>query len=356
MTVKNVVGKTWAITPSADGKRWSAWPAGDKPLTTILAQQAALLSPGQCIKFATDITKAQTEPENEDILQWAINFAYDRVNRKVHYIGKIAGPARFHWLSLDEATNHWTLDAHDPWTTTNQSGHGYAHNTCDDSGNFYHVPYGSRIVQKWNGTAWSALPAWTQNTDATGSLKWLPWGGGTLFYNDGVYGLIKFNGTSWDDVYVLLNGSYHDFSVYNDTADVLIFGGGNGSGYYKCTSALSVSAINAPSTGTGLSGFTAISANAGAQGIVCSDPNSAKLIAYYIETGLWAEYNITTNTWTQLTQSSGSGASPQTGLPNFTVDASNAIICGDLPDYGCTMWIARPGTGENLNVWLYRHS
>lgn len=31
MAVKNANGKTWTITPSADGKRWSAWPLGDKP-------------------------------------------------------------------------------------------------------------------------------------------------------------------------------------------------------------------------------------------------------------------------------------------------------------------------------------
>ena len=29
--VKNAVAKSWNILPSSDGKRWSAWPAGDKP-------------------------------------------------------------------------------------------------------------------------------------------------------------------------------------------------------------------------------------------------------------------------------------------------------------------------------------
>ena len=31
MAVKNVVEKAWAIAPSSDGKRWSAYPEGDKP-------------------------------------------------------------------------------------------------------------------------------------------------------------------------------------------------------------------------------------------------------------------------------------------------------------------------------------
>ena len=30
MPAKNAVAKAWNVTPSSDGKRWSAWPAGDK--------------------------------------------------------------------------------------------------------------------------------------------------------------------------------------------------------------------------------------------------------------------------------------------------------------------------------------
>ena len=36
MAVKNVAAKVWSITPSSDGKRWSAWPAGDRPNLTGL--------------------------------------------------------------------------------------------------------------------------------------------------------------------------------------------------------------------------------------------------------------------------------------------------------------------------------
>lgn len=31
MAAKNAVAKSWSVAPSSDGKRWSAWPAGDKP-------------------------------------------------------------------------------------------------------------------------------------------------------------------------------------------------------------------------------------------------------------------------------------------------------------------------------------
>lgn len=31
MATKNAIAKAWPISPSSDGKRWSLWPAGDKP-------------------------------------------------------------------------------------------------------------------------------------------------------------------------------------------------------------------------------------------------------------------------------------------------------------------------------------
>lgn len=34
MAAKNAVAKAWAVTPSSDGKRWSAYPAGDKPIVS----------------------------------------------------------------------------------------------------------------------------------------------------------------------------------------------------------------------------------------------------------------------------------------------------------------------------------
>lgn len=328
------------------------------PGSSVLALAAASLAPGQCVKLTTDVSKAALEPEGSTILQWSISAAFDSFNQKVHFVGKESGSNPYHWLTYDIASDHWAVDAHAVWDTGNASGHGYDHNTADISGNFYHVPYGSTSVKKWNGSSWSSLPDWTQNTNATGGLTWTPWGGGSgmLFYNDGIQGLLQypFSG-GWNSISgVAITGSYHDFSEYNSTADVLILGGGNGSAYYKCTSSLAVSSIAAPSTGSGLSGFT-ISANAGDQGIVCSDPNAAKLIARYVEDGRWAEYNITTNTWTQLTQSSGNGATPQTGLPNMGIDSGNAEICVSLPGYGCTMWMQHPSSG-NLIAWLYRHS
>ena len=47
--IKNAVAKSWNILPSSDGKRWSAWPAGDKPLAvapTTLWPERGLRQPG----------------------------------------------------------------------------------------------------------------------------------------------------------------------------------------------------------------------------------------------------------------------------------------------------------------------
>lgn len=44
MAVKNANAKAWNITPSADGLRWSAWPAGDKPASGISVLGHSLLA------------------------------------------------------------------------------------------------------------------------------------------------------------------------------------------------------------------------------------------------------------------------------------------------------------------------
>lgn len=51
MAAKNAVAKNWTITPSADGKRWSGWPAGDKPC--LLKWNSVAGATGYSIKWGT---------------------------------------------------------------------------------------------------------------------------------------------------------------------------------------------------------------------------------------------------------------------------------------------------------------
>ncbi|MFO1270288.1 MAG: hypothetical protein U1F50_01160 [Rubrivivax sp.] len=312
---------------------------------TYLARQAALLAPGQCIRLDTGLTNDMVTLDGSDFLQWGISMYRDPVRREIGYIGKRDGPNVFHWAVYSEASNTWS-NSRPLWSTDIVSGHGYDHNTCDPAtGDVYHVPFGSNVVRRWNGT-WSTLPGWSQNTTATGGLTWFP--GLGLFYNDG-FGLLHWNGSTWTTRFALGNGSYHDFSEYNDSADVLIFGGGNGSGYYKMTRGLAVTPIAAPP------GF-AIGANPNSQGIAVSDPNSATLIARSSPTDVWAAYNINAGSWSVLAQSPGSG--PPRGRPPRAPDTNNAPLCCAIEDMGVMMFVQhRGGAGSTpAEVWLYRHS
>ncbi len=314
--------------------------------TSYLAQQAALLAPGQCIRLETGLTSAMLTMEGSNFIQWGVSMYRDPVRREIGFIGKRDGPNPFHWAVYSESTNSW--DTTRPvWSTAIVSGHGYDHNTCDPAtGDVYHVPYGGNVVRKWNGS-WTSLPGWSQNATACGGLSWFP--GLGLFYNDG-FGLIHWDGSKWTTRYTLANGSYHDFSEYNDTADVLIFGGGNGSGYYKMTRSLAVSPIPAPP------GIT-IGANPNYHGLAVSDPNSATLIARSSPTGAWAAYNIGSNSWSSLAKSSGNGATPQRGLPPLAADTNNGPICCAIEDLGVIMFVQHQGSGSTpAEVWLYRHT
>lgn len=332
---------SWSLTSNFNDEP----KAGVVPRLSYLQQQAVKLGPGQSIRLTTNITGTQLSPEGSDILQWGVSAYYDPVRKEVGFIGKRDGPNPYHWMVLDETRNNWSLDPRALWSSASVSGHGYDHNTCDPAtGDVYHVPYGVKVVQKWNGTSWSAMTAWTQNMTATGGLTYFP--GLGLFYNDGV-ALIRFNGTSWDTIATGDNSSYHDFSEYNSTADVLIFGGGNSSGYFKCTRGLTVSSIaSAPFR---------ISANAGDQGIIASDPNSDNLIARDVDTGAWAQYDISANAWTTLTQSTGDGSVPQNGTPNLA-NVNGSEVCCSIPQYGVTIWMQFRSGSSTLDAWLYRHT
>lgn len=314
---------------------------------TYLSQQAARLAPGQSIKLTHNLTSDMLSlGEGSNFIQWGISMYHDPVHNEIGFIGKRHSTFPYHWIYYDIAANTWS-NSRAVWSTAAVSGHGYDHNACDQvNGIVYHRPYGEKTVRVWDGSAWSTLPAWTQNTVIVGGLTHFP--GLGLFYNDG-FGLIRWDGSAWSTIQSLGGGSYHDFSEYNSTADVLVFGGGNESAYYKCSRGLSVSAITAPP-------YT-IGANPNTQGIIVSDPNSATLIARQGGTATWSKYDINAATWSSLTQSTGDGSSPQTGLPNLAADGGNAPISVSIESLGVIMFVQHTGSGSTpANVWLYRHS
>lgn len=329
---------SWSLTSNFNDEP----KAGVVPRLSYLQSKAVQLAAGQSIRLETNITAAQLSPEGADILQWGISAYYDPTRKEIGYIGKRDAPAPYHWLVYDETRNNWSLDPRAVWSSSNVSGHGYDHNAIDAAtGTVYHREYNNNSVHVWNGS-WSTLTAFSGG-DIVGGLTYFP--GLGLVYNDGT-GAKLYSGGSWSTVQTTSSGSYHDFSEYNSTADVLIFGGGNASSYYKMTRGLTVTSIASPS-------FT-IGANPNTQGVACSDPNSDTIIARSAATGAWAAYDISADSWSSLTQSTGDGSSPQTGLPVLAVTNLSAV-CTPIPEYGVTLWM-QFRSGQTLDAWLYRHT
>lgn len=324
------------------------WGVKTRVPTTALGLAAASLSAGQCVKLSTSLlgNVLRFGSEGSNFIKWGSSAYYDPTRQEIGFIGKMEGSNPWHWLVYNEAANTWS-NSRALWTSANASGHGYDHNTIDPStGTVYFRPYGSDTVQVWTGS-WSTLSAFGSSAEIVGGLSWFP--GVGLIYNDGK-GEKRYSGGSWSVVRSLGGDSYHDWSEYNSTANVLIFGGGNGSSHYKMTAGLTVTSIATAPFGIG--------AGETGQGVATSDPRSDRIIARNSTSGAWAQYDISADSWTTLTQSSGSGASPQTGTPNLTInDQSNHAIACAVPEYGVLVYIQYMGSGSTpANVWVYKHS
>ena len=345
--VKNLAGD--AIAKAVGSGTLSNVAPGASPLELA----AASLEAGQCIKLDTGLTSTHMVFPGDvaNFIMWGNSLYWDPIRRQAGFIGKRnSNEFSYHWLVYDEVTNQWS-NTREVWPEgqINQSGHGYDHNTCDPAtGLIYHRPYGDSVVRVWNGISWSSLPSWgTPASSIAGGLTWFP--GVGLIYADGAV-LKRWNGTSWNTtVLPVVSSQYHDVCEYNPIANVVCFGAGNESQWRKMTAGLVVTQENYPP----------ITIKSGG-GTLCSDCVTDNMIGYDLTTGQFAQFNIGTGQWTGLTRSTGSGATPQNGLPNTTIDSNYQVIACPIPEYGVTMWVqwlgGTSGSGTPGAVWLYKHA
>lgn len=314
---------------------------------SLLESMAKSLAPRQSRRFPTPITGAVLTygGEKSTFIQWGSSGYYDPIRREIGFIGKRSGPNPYHWLVYDENANVWTNNR-PVWDTDRYFGHGYDHNAFDaETGTLYFRVFNSRTIRVWDGQ-WSTLPPWSKRTNSVGGLSWFP--GVGLMYNDGMR-LLRYSSGVWSEVDYFGGNSYHDISEYNSVANVLIFGSGNSSPLRKMTADLRITAVASPPFNIG---------SGSRQGVCISDPNSATLIAYQKGSKNWAMYDINSDKWTPLAQSSGDGSEPQLGTPNLAGDSVGRSVIGvPIPKYGVMMFIQYRGAGSRqADVWLYRHS
>ena len=333
-------------------------PAGD----TALAQAAALLGPGQSLRFGT-IPAAVLDIDDAgfSILQYMSAFAYDPHNKQVRGLGKRSGPnAPYRFMIYREATDAWSIAGNTVWSggQSNQSGHGYDHNTTDpDASIHYFKPYDSPTVQYWTPDtgAWASLAAMgSPNPVITGFLEWIP--GTGLVYGDRrtlrSHPGASSPGTAWT-IHENLGSdanAYHAAGAWNRNSQVLLWGWGNlDNNSRKCAANL-----------TGITLTSSVGLDLGAAeggGLIAPDPTGLGFIGWKKESLTWRHYLPSSDAWTPLTKSTGSGSNPQNGTPNFVSDPTGRhSMCCSIDPYGVIMFVQYNGGGAGAAVWLYRHT
>lgn len=324
--------------------------------STALAVAAATLGAGQCRFFGTipSAVYGPDAPASGGMAMYGAQGVYDPIRREVRYVGKRDSAGYpYHFLVYTEATDAWSINT-PVWSggQANQNGHGYDHNCHDPlTGFHYHRPYNDDVIQRWNGSSWTALTV--MNSPApqiAGSIRWHPKIGnnGALVYSD-QRTIRKLVGTTWTTIasFGSVPNAYHTVSCYNWISDCFIFGAGNASDDFRQMSSTEV-ITTVPTPGYNFGSSENF-------GLITHDPLGPGFIGWKKTSKNWQFWKPGDGAWTNLTQSSGSGASPQSGLPNLDDAATgrHAIVI-PIDAYGILMFVQNTGSGAN--VWIYRHS
>ena len=319
--------------------------------TTALGISAATLSPGQCRLFGT-ISQAviQCGGENAPMTKYGSSGVWDPIRGEVGFIGKRDSSGfPYHWLMYTASTNAWAslTRAVFPGGSSNQNGHGYDHNACDPAtGTRYHRPYDDSTVWYWDGS-WASLTALPAPTPTiAGFLTWFP--GIGLIYGD--RRTIRRHpgasnpGASWvtiEDLGGSILSPYHGVGEYNPNTNTMVWGAGNTDNTLRMMNASQViSSVPTPPFNCGSSEL---------QGLLCAFGNGWAI--WEKATSNWAYWEPGDLSWTPLTQSTGSGTSPQNGMPNLATDsAGRHSICIPIEDHDIAMFVQARGT--NADVWI----
>lgn len=330
--------------------------------TTALAQAAATLSAGQSLKFGTipaAILDIDALPSGGfSPLQYMSSVVYDPINKQMRWIGRRSSTGfSYRFPIYDEVANTWSLHAPFPGADV-PNGHGYDHNTIDPAtGIHYFRPYNDPVVVTWNPTTnvFGTLAAMGSPPPViAGSLEWIP-GTGLVYFDRQV--MWKHPGASSPgSAWTLISNTgssanaYHGAGAYNRNSQLLLWGWGN-----LDNNSRKVGPSLAGAVATSSSGLDFGSSEFG--GLIAPDPSGTGFIGWKKQSLTWKHYNPSTDVWTTLTKSTGSGASPQAGTPNMTdADTGRHAACCAIDAYGVMAFIQYNGGGAGADIWLYKHT
>lgn len=334
-----------ATLPIMAGPRAVVEVVDPPPGDTALSDAAATLSSNQSLLFGT-IPSGVISSDGAPNTKYGSSAVYDPIRKQIKYLGKRDSVCcQYRLMVYDEADDSWALDSNlPPGASANQNGHGYDHNALDPAtGDHYWKPFNSTDVYKWSAGTWSSLPQMATEFDAA-ALSWFP-GLGLIYADCTLIRVYESGPNAWRNIATGLAASQnHTVAEYNPTANVLIFGGGNcdDTAFRKMTSAEVITSIATAPFELGSSEN---------HGVLVSVPNEDTYLGWKKDSANWSLYDISANNWTTVTQSTGSGASPQTGPPNI----SDFFHCVGTPiyEYDVIAYVCSDsGAGE---FWIYKH-
>lgn len=315
------------------------------PATTVLGTIAAQLSAGQSMLVPVTITRPTIAPDADPrpITKWSNSGFYDPVNKRMLFNGKRESNLYPYWtFEYDEVTNVASVGP--AWDTALVSGHGYNHSTGNPAtGEYFHRQYNDVSgPYKLVGDTWSQLPAIGGAVSFASSLTYVP--GLGLLTVDPVR-MRLFNGSTWS-LFKTLGGvdQNHNIAIHNPISNIMLFGSGNSSDNcftMDCSgSPYTVTAIATPPYNIGSSNT---------QGNIVANPNGPGFIIHDKGTTSWHHWTPAGGVWNALSQSSGGGSTPQTGMPNLVTGAAGADIgCAtilvNVPTHGIFLALEYIGT------------
>jgi hypothetical protein len=255
---------------------------------------------------------------------------------------------RFVTYSAD--TNAWKIVPQPDWLG-NGALHGYDHNTIDpDRGIFYHRPYNSPVVRRYDIAAgkWTALPelATDQYLSCCVGIAWFPELDGLVWANGGGGKGHVFLFREKDQKWImpakdLPMGPYHNFAEYSPVHKVVIFGGGNGSSdLYKLDANGKVTTQKKAPIGLGTM-----------QSIVTVDPVSGDFLVFG-KNGSFYVYDVVKDEW-KLQE----GKVPIFEPARVADNKVWHVTATPVSNYGVTMFVKYHFADPPLGwVYLYKHS
>ena len=302
-------------------------------LPSVLSDRAATITRAHRWAIMPTNTSLGTLDLHYSLLFWNDSGLWDPIKKKIRWVGGpgtcCANPADYKMITYDVETDTWAVSA----TPFSGGGHAYDGNAFNpNKGLHYFGLFGSALVNVWNDTSWTTLPAAPFGA-TTPSLTWFPeinngQGGLVFLGSDGR--LAWYDNTKWTTLPSLNLTHYNQFSEYNPKYKGVWLGGTNTVSYFMDT-AFNIRTIPA----------APVKMENGSTLHTC-DPTSGDLLVYHRSTNVWYSFNMDTNQWSTISDMS----------PTFAAFSNTFNV--PIPELGIILVFNH--SSSNKSVYLYRHT